>query len=281
VLSRAALADIAATAAAFNGLISSMLHNPARLVRSAVDMSRMAVFTDGGRSVDRTNWPISYISYYPFGGAIALALDLTLRERSRNTITLDDYMRAMWRVHGKPGGARPGTVDRPYTLDDAMARLAEVSGDPAFARDFFARYVSGHEAADYERLLRLAGFVLRRTNPGRASLGEIRLDERGSSVRVASPPFIGDPLYEAGLDLDDEIRELDGVTVRSYSDVARVLDRHRPGDRITIGFVNRLGRGSKQSLALIEDATLELIPAERAGETLTAEQRAFRQRWLN
>jgi predicted metalloprotease with PDZ domain len=226
-----------------------MLHNPARLVRSAVDMSRMAVFTDGGRSVDRTNWPISYISYYPFGGAIALALDLTLRERSRNTITLDDYMRAMWRVHGKPGGARPGTVDRPYTLDDAMARLAEVSGDPAFARDFFARYVSGHEAADYERLLRLAGFVLRRANGGRASLGEIRLDERGSSVRVASPPFIGDPLYEAGLDLDDEIRELDGVTVRSYSDVARVLDRHRPGDRITIGFVNRLGRGIKQSLA--------------------------------
>ena len=40
----------------------------------------MAPFTDGGRTVDRTNWSTTVISYYPFGGAIALALDLSLRE---------------------------------------------------------------------------------------------------------------------------------------------------------------------------------------------------------
>ena len=46
-------------------------------------------------------------------------------------MTLDDFMRAMWRAYGKPGGAREGYVDRPYSLADAEARLAEVSGDPA------------------------------------------------------------------------------------------------------------------------------------------------------
>src|SRR5439155_1157102 len=80
----------------------------------------------------------------PFGGAIALALDLTLRDRTDGRTSLDDYMRAMWRVHGKPGGARPGYVDHPYTIADAAARLAEASGDRALARDFFARDIQGH-----------------------------------------------------------------------------------------------------------------------------------------
>ena len=46
-------------------------------------------------------------------------------------------MRAMWRAHGKPGGPQPGLVGKPYTLQDARARLAEVSGDRAFADEFF------------------------------------------------------------------------------------------------------------------------------------------------
>ena len=93
-------------------------------------MSRMAPFTDGGRTTDRTNWSTTYISYYPFGGAIALALDLTLREQFDGRVTLDDFMRAMWQVHGKPGGSRPGYVDRPYTIADAEARLSEVTRQP-------------------------------------------------------------------------------------------------------------------------------------------------------
>ena len=42
-------------------------------------------------------------------------------------------------------------------MADAEARLAEVSGDAAFARDFFARYIQGREVADYARLLAQAG----------------------------------------------------------------------------------------------------------------------------
>ena len=143
----------------------------------------MAPFIDGGRTIDRTNWTNTVISYYPYGGAIALALDLTLRDRSDGRTTLDDFMRAMWRVHGKPGGSREGYVDRPYTTDDAQARLAEVSGDAAFARDFFDRYVRGREAADYTRLLQRAGFVVQEARRRPRLVGR-----RAASMREATAP---------------------------------------------------------------------------------------------
>jgi predicted metalloprotease with PDZ domain len=92
-------------------------------------------------------------------------------------------------MYGKPGGAREGYVDRPYTEADAEVRLAEVSGDRGFARDFFARYVDGHEVADYAPLLLNAGLVLRRQFPGRASWGEVRVDARSGAVRISTPPL--------------------------------------------------------------------------------------------
>src|SRR5206468_8059867 len=141
-LQRAGLVELASTAATLNGLIEAV-SGPGHLVRSAEEMSRMAAFIDGGRAIDRTNWSITNISYYPFGGAIALALDLTLRDRSDGRLSLDDFMRAMWRTFGRPGGAREGYVDRPYTMADAEETLASVSGDRAFARDFFSRFIQG------------------------------------------------------------------------------------------------------------------------------------------
>src|SRR6185436_2059996 len=153
IVQRAGLADLQDLSRALTEFVETAAVAPGRAIRSAEEMSRMAPFVDGGTTVDRTNWPNSVTSYYPLGGAIALALDLALRGRSGSDITLDDFMRAMWRVHGKPGGAREGYVDRPYTASDAEARLAEVSSDPAFARDFFSRYIQGREAADYPALL--------------------------------------------------------------------------------------------------------------------------------
>ena len=140
--------------------------------------------------IDRTNWSNTYISYYPFGGAIALALDLTLRDRSDGRVTLDDFMRAMWRVHGKPGGSRPGYVDRP--VHDRRRRSAAGGGErrsPAFARDFFARYIQGHEVADYARLLRASrASSLRkrvRAAPGSASCSLNRPRRRAASTALA------------------------------------------------------------------------------------------------
>jgi predicted metalloprotease with PDZ domain len=277
VLQRAGLVDVRETGQTFTDLVDLVSTGP--LLRSAEEASRMAPFTDGGRPIDRTNWPISVMSYYPFGGAIALALDLSLRERPGSQTTLDDFMRVMWRRYGRPGGAREGYVDHPYSMTDAENALAEVS-DRAFARGFFARYIQGHDVPDFVRLLDGAGFTVRPVNPGRAWLGDIRFGGAVSSTAIAGLVAKSWPIYTAGLDQDDEIQQLDGARVASANDVNAAVRRHRPGDRIQVSYVDRTGMTKTASITLAEDPHLEVVPVETSGANLTLAQRAFRDRWL-
>jgi predicted metalloprotease with PDZ domain len=155
-----------------------------------------------------------------------------------------------------------------------------VSGDPAFAREFFAKYIQGHEVADYQRLLGRAGLVVRKQNPGVAWLGDLRLEAR-DGARVASLVAPDWPVYAAGLDQDDIIERLDGQRVGSISELNAVLWRHKPGDRVKIVFVDRSRRAKEATITLAEDPTIEVVPAETiSGGALTAAQRAFRERWL-
>ncbi len=277
-LQRAGMVDLESTARTFTGLIESV-SGDARQVRSAEQMSQMAPFIDGGRTVDRTNWSNTIISYYPFGGAIALAMDLTLRGRSDGQVTLDDFMRAMWRKYGKPGGTQEGIVDRPYTIVDAEATLAEVSGDRSFAHEFFANYIEGHDIADYASLLARAGFIVRKRNPGHAWLGDVAFDRR-NGTRVAtliSPEW---PIYAAGIEQDDELQAVDGQKIGSDTDFATALARRKPGDRVTIAFVNRAGATKSASVMLAEDPHVEVVPEESAKGSLTPVHQQFRDHWL-
>ena len=182
-------------------------------------------------------------------------------------MTLDDYMRAMWRVHGKPGGTRRRATSIGHTRDaDAEARLAEVSGDRAFARDFFARYIEGHEVADYAKLLARAGLVLRRRNPGRAWWGDIapRRSERPWCASGAVPSWarlFTPPVWT----LTIRLPQLDGRRIVSPQDVGPALERHRPGDTVAVAFVDRAGVARTARVTLGEDPHLELVPIESAG----------------
>jgi predicted metalloprotease with PDZ domain len=280
MLERAGLVDPSYLGETLRSLVEPVVLSTGRVMRSAEEMSRMAPFTDGGAAIDRTNWSFSVISYYQQGGAIALALDLTLRDRSNGQLSLDDFMRAMWQRYGKPGGAREGYVDRPYTTADVEATLADVSGDRAFAHDFVARYIQGHEAADYSRLLALGGFAVRRTNKGRAWMGDVRFDSRGGVARVADLVAPNWPAYAAGLDDRDEVRQLAGQRTASADDVSAVLRRQKPGDRVAIVFVDRNGVTKTGTITLGEDPHLDIVPVESGGGALTATQRVFRDRWL-
>jgi predicted metalloprotease with PDZ domain len=275
---RAGLIDLRSALGAMNGFIQTITVSPGRQFRSAEEMSQMAPFTDGGRTVDRTNWASAFISYYPFGGAIALGLDLSLRGRSDGRISLDDFMRAMWRAHGTPT-SREGYVDHPYTLDDAEQRLAEVSGDAPFAHDFFRRFVHGREEPDYATLLRPAGVVLRRANLGRPWWGDVRVESR-DGVRLAAPPLANTPLYKAGLDVGDELRSIDRSRITAPDELPAIVGRHKPGDTLLVEVVDRGGRTRTARVTLEEDPRVETVPVEETGGTLTSAQKAFRAAWL-
>jgi predicted metalloprotease with PDZ domain len=276
---RAGLREDTEGVGAWAGVINGVISSPGTKFRSAVEMSRLAPFVDAAVSIDSTYWQNTFYSYYTFGEAIALGLDLTLRDRSDSKITLDDYMRAMWTTHGKPGGPAPGLVAKPYTLADARARLAEVSGDKAFADDFFNRYIEGTEKVDYTRLMERAGFLVRPAAAGRPTLGQVRGDSRNDRLRLGGPSIAGSPLYAAGLDLGDEIAAIGDMKVSSPSDIDKALASRKAGDEVTIVFV-RNGAEKKATARLIEDPRLVVVPFEKAGRTLTDAQKKFRDAWL-
>jgi predicted metalloprotease with PDZ domain len=270
---RAGLVPLDQTLGGFGGMAGAVVNGPGRQFRSAVEMSRWAPFADAARSVDQTNQSYTFISYYTWGAALGLALDLELRIRSNGKVSLDEYMRRLWTVHGKPGGSRVGYVDNPYTMEDARARLAEASGDRAFADDFFARYIEGREAPDYARLLEPAGVVVRPRNPGRAWIGA-PVDANG---RVTQLVAWGTPAFEAGLEQDAVITR---VGEGPASDLAGLLKSSKPGDRIAIAFTRRSGEQVTGTLVLGEDPSLAFLPVERSGGTLTPAQKTFREAWL-
>ena len=280
VMVRAGLTQAADFAAEMAGVINTVLHSPGRALRSAEEMSRLAPFVDAATSIDRTNFENTFISYYTWGAAIGLGLDLTLRQRSGGAVTLDRYMRALWERHGRPGGALPGTVDRPYTMADLQQTLASVSGDAAFAADFFARFIQGRDVPDYERLLDSVGFVLRPAAPGVASAGQLRLQDSGDGVRVVAAVPYGSPAYAAGLERDDLIVSMAGGAVESPAAFDRAVRERKPGDEVPIVFERR-GIRVSAVLRLAQEPRLEVMPAESAGRPLTAVQRRLRDAWLS
>ena len=208
-----------------------------------------------------------------------VGLYLTVRYRCDGRVTLDDFMRALWEKYGRPGTRMPGYVETPYTIDDLRSVLGAVTGDATFADDFFARYIQGREVVDFARLVSKAGFLLRPRAPGQAFAGLLRTQDSQSGVRVSDTVPLGSPAYSAGLERDDIIVSLGGSRVAATAEIDRALATRKPGDSLQIVFERR-GERITSILKLVENPSLELVPAEEAGQTLSEAQRKFRDAWL-
>ena len=281
VLTRAGLQTVDSLMGDFAGMINAVTLSPGRIFRSAVDMSRLAPFVDAAASIDRTAWPNLFISYYTYGSAIGLGLDLSLRDRSDGKVTGTDYMKALWAQFGRPGQKEPGKVSTAYTIDGLKETLAKVSGDRGFANDFFAKFVEGREVVDYGRLLARAGFVLRKRAAGRPFVGQVPLQAGGSGLRVNGLVPWESALYKAGVAQDDQLLNLDGTDLTSTAAFDQALAKHKPGDRVPLRFVRRSGEKVEATLTLEEDPRMEIVSVESTGGTLTDDQKRFRASWLD
>ncbi|MET4896735.1 PDZ domain-containing protein [Sphingomonadaceae bacterium jetA1] len=251
--------------------LNAVLNTPARAYGSPQEMSLRAPFVDAAQSIDPTN-PNIFMSYYPYGAIIALALDLELR-RSFPGRTLDDYMRELWRSFGR--------TERSYRPDDLRAALARVTGDQAFADRFFARSVDASGLPDFAPLLAQAGLTLRPAHPKAAWAGGTPMSPSGSETGLtlggATAP--GTPLYRAGLDKGDQIIAADDTPLTTVEAWTALLAGHQPGDTITLT-VRQRGMERQATLALVADPGVEIVPNERAGLSVTAAQQRFRRSWL-
>lgn len=253
-----------------------VVNAPGRRWFSAVEMSEQAPIVDAAVSVDRHNRANTFISYYGWGAAIALGLDLSLRAR-HDTLSLDTFMRALWSEFGRM--QRNYAPAKPYRAEDVRRVLGRVAGDTAWANAFFARYVAGREVPDYAALAASAGIVVRRARPGAAWIGDTQFRSDGRRILVESPVQQGTPLYDAGVELGDHLAQFDGAPIARAAQVDSILATYRPGDRIPVVFIGR--NGARQVvLTLAENPHLEFVPGEEAGQQPTPLQLAFRQRWL-
>jgi len=269
LLTRAGLKTVDNATQTFNGLINAVLTSPGARNFSPIQASRYAVFADAGVAIDQTNKGNIFTSYYTYGAATALALDLRLR--ADFNLTLDDYMRALWKAYGKPEIA--------YTVPDLEKTLGILTKNPTFARDFFRRYIYGTEKSDYAKLLLNAGFILRKVNPNQAYIGLSRVNfDTGKAVLPQTVQ--GTPAYNAGLDVDDVILTLDHLEIKDQATLTKITDSHKPGDVVLVSYLHR-GEQKSTNLTFAENPVMEIVPIEKTGGALTKEMQAFRDKWLN
>ena len=97
------------------GAAAIVMNSPGTNYFNPIEMSYQAPFVDAATSIDPVNRNNTFISYYTYGHALALALDMSLRS-SGGDLGLDGYMKLVWKNHGKN--------EVPYTISDLQALLA-------------------------------------------------------------------------------------------------------------------------------------------------------------
>ena len=251
-----------------------------REVRSAEEMSRMAPFTDGGRTSDRTNWS-EHVSFRTIRSAARLRSRSTCRcaagpaAASRSTISCV-----------RCGGCTANRVARAKGTSIIRTRSTMRSGDwrrsvgtPA------SRTSSSRNTFTVERFRISRSCFSRRVSrsaartPGRAWWGDVRIETR-NGARIASSPLANTPAYKAGLDVDDVVRQLDGTESHPQRTLPLCFDVTNLAIRLQWSSSIGVARRPVSNITLAEDPQIEVVATESLGRQLSASQRTFRRAWL-
>lgn len=247
-----------------NGLsetLNYVWNSPGRQFFNPIEMSYQAPFVDAAQSVDPVNRDNTFISYYTYGSALGLALDLSLREKSLN---LDDYMKLVWTSLGKE--------EIPYTITDLHESLNDYSGQE-FGNAFFNTYIYASEMPDMKRLLETVGVELSQ-NESKAWFGSSPINGM-----LSSNTLIGSPAYKAGLENGDLLISIgDFILSESYS-FETILKHFKPGDTAKIVF-ERLGEQIESEITFGQDPSYRTTLVEANGGTLSDTQKRARDAWL-
>lgn len=218
--------------------------------------------------------PNATVSYYEKGEFAALALDLEIRQRTRNRRSLDDVLRKLLREVSSSGRGFPESRWREAAEEAAGGSLA------AFWRD----HIEGTAELDLGQFLAHAGLEIRRErekapNGGDrpASTGWIGalFQKHGDHLSVATVRE-GSPAERGGLCPRDEVLALDGTRV-DFEGWDRRLQDYRVGDRMELtvvraGFLDRI----RIRVGERESQALKIAPVKKP----TALQKSIYRAWL-
>jgi predicted metalloprotease with PDZ domain len=227
------------------GTFNYVWNSPARQFFNPIEMSYQAPFVDAATAVDPVNRNNTFISYYSYGSALGLALDLSLREKDLN---LDDYMKLVWKKHGKK--------EKPYTVEDLRTLLKEYAGD-AFGDDFFQKYIYKSNMPAMQRLFESVGVSLSQ-DASKASFGVAVTN--GAITRNTT---IGTAAYKAGLEKGDKIISVNNTPITKENSFSDMITDLRPNDVLNITY-ERYGVTKETSATLQQDPsyTIEINPSQ-------------------
>lgn len=225
------------------------------------------------------NAPNAVVSYYIKGALVALCLDLTLRQRSQDRVSLDQVMQVLWRDFGQTGR---GVGD-----DDIQAVAEALLGDSL--ESFFRQALHGTDELPLVELLRERGLdILIRPaesaadNGGkavpvdparpRAVLGaRIQPSEGGAQLAHV---YKGGAARAAGLSAGDVVIAIDGLKVNAVT-AEKLVSSYPVGSTIAVHAFRR----DELMQFLI---TLAAAPADTCVLTLPQEAKALNraERWM-
>ncbi|MBN4070540.1 M61 family metallopeptidase [Olleya sp. AH-315-F22] len=237
-------------------------NSPGRKFFNPIEMSYQAPFVDAARSVDPNNRSNTFISYYSYGSALGLALDLSLGEINLN---LDDYMKLVWNTFGKN--------EKPYTIQDLHNTLNNYAGEE-FGDYYFNNYIYKSNMPDMKRLFRNVGVSLTQ-DKSKVSFGA---SVRGG--KIYRNTSIGSPAYSAGLENGDKIIKVGSFTLNNLVSVDQILNNYQPNDKVTIIY-ERFGEIKETIVTLQENPSYTISLFETNDLELNANQKANRDAWLN
>jgi len=236
---------------------------PGRGHRSPVEMSQQAPFVDAATANDENNFANTFVSYYPYGAALGLVLDLQLRERG---LTLDDYMKLVW--------ARFGEREIPYHINDLETTLADLVNDTDWATNWFVRHVYHSELPPLAELLAPYGLDVELRHPDTAGFAGLRLrnhSNEDSGVMVTRKVLESNPLYQAGVDNGSVVIAINDMPIRNMDDWEKLKNELVVGQAYTVHF-QQLGEEQKARFVAEEDTSFKIVIRE--------EENRLRKKWL-
>jgi len=258
--------------------ITRVLRMPGRFKQSLVESSFDA-WTKFYKQDE--NSPNAIVSYYTKGAVVALALDLTIRRETGGAHSLDDVMRALWRIYGRQDAGVPEEGVERVIAEETGLDLGELLNG----------WLRGTEDPDLERLFDGFGVRLHRraAESARDKGGKppadgakrpmpvlgVRLATDSDAARLAVV-FEGSSAHEAGLSAGDELVAVDGIRVTARN-LETTLRNYAVGDRV---IVHAFRRDELFEVA----ATLKAAPLDTCHlslvETASPDSTQRRQAWL-
>jgi predicted metalloprotease with PDZ domain len=239
-----------------SGTFNYVWNSPGRQFFNPIEMSYQAPFVDAAKSVDPVNRNNTFISYYSYGSALGLALDLSLRQHDLN---LDDYMKLVWNKYGKN--------EKPYTISDLHNTLKEFAGD-AFGDAFFNNYIYKSGMPDMKGLFESVGVALTQ-NPDAVLFGA---DLNRNNV-ISENTKMGSSAYNAGLEKGDKIIQIGSYVLND--DIETVLKHFKPKDEVKVIY-ERYGNKIETKLTFISNPSYTIKINSEASNT----QKTKRDNWL-